>query len=134
MYPNFAIANSATYHIYTSPSKHERERERRCTVQYALSLSTDRQTSYTTTANISLDFILHNQQIFIELCIELFEQLYCNLNIQIHTTGGLSDRCLMPRKNLTEFDILRSLRPKTDFSKQRQMKASAVRVTVTSST
>lgn len=50
--------------------------------------STDRQTSYTTTANISLGFILHNQQIFIELCIELIEQLYCNLNIQIQMTGG----------------------------------------------
>lgn len=48
--------------IYTrhQANMREREKERRCTVQYALSLSTDRRTSYTTTANISLGFILHN--------------------------------------------------------------------------
>lgn len=46
--------------IYTRHQANMRERERRCTVQYALSLSTDRQTSYTTMANISLGFILHN--------------------------------------------------------------------------
>lgn len=120
MHPNFAIANIATYHIYTSPSKHEREREG-VGLQYVLSLSTDRRTSYTTTANISLGFILHNQQIFIELCIELIEQLYYNLNIQIHTTGGGLESQMFDAKE--EFNRIRYSEKLTAKNRLLQKKA-----------